>query len=257
MNVHYYDGGTPGNGRPVVLIHGAGMDHTGWRYQSRYLAHHGSRVRAIDLPGHGRTPGPLMRSVEMMAEWMVEHLGPGHDRGVFLIGHSLGGLVALEASARASDAVSGLVLMSCAARMNVHPDLQAAADRRQQRAVDLIMGWSYGTRGLLAGHPEPGLSVAGATRRLLEQGLACCLSNDLAAVRAYTNCRAAAGSVQVPTLVVAGSDDRMVPVRASEELAGLIADSRFEVIDRAGHMTMLQAPDKVRTLLSSFVESIG
>src|SRR5260370_17490584 len=83
----------------VVLLHGAGFDHTIWALHSRWFAHHGFGVLAPDLPGHGRSAGAPLASIEAMADWTVALMdAAGALRGK-LIGHSLGSLLALEASA--------------------------------------------------------------------------------------------------------------------------------------------------------------
>src|SRR5260221_5635455 len=67
-----YTGGRPFDpGLPtVVFVHGAAFDHSVWQWQSRYLAHHGRSVLAVDLPAHGRSPGALRESIEQWAEWL-------------------------------------------------------------------------------------------------------------------------------------------------------------------------------------------
>ena len=94
-------------GRPLaVLLHGAGMDHTVWALQNRWLAFHGWNVLAVDLPGHGKSPGPALTSIDVLARWtlaLVAAAGAaGGDAGkVTLIGHSMGSLVALRAASLA------------------------------------------------------------------------------------------------------------------------------------------------------------
>ena len=53
----------------LVCVHGAGMDHTVWAMQTRYFAHHGWSVLAVDLPGHGRSDGPALTDLGGLAEW--------------------------------------------------------------------------------------------------------------------------------------------------------------------------------------------
>src|ERR1700760_227853 len=81
----------------IVLLHGAGFDHSSWALQSRWFAHHGFGVLAPDLPGHGRSGGPLLSSVEAMADWTVALMEAAGTSSAKLIGHSMGSLVALEA----------------------------------------------------------------------------------------------------------------------------------------------------------------
>ena len=97
-----YTGGCAFDPRqPVaVFVHGAQHDHSVWILQSRYLAHHGWSVLAFDLPGHGRSAGMPLASVEAMAAWLLAALdAAGVDRAA-LAGHSMGSLIALEAAGR-------------------------------------------------------------------------------------------------------------------------------------------------------------
>lgn len=78
----------------VVFIHGAQNDHSVWILQTRYFAHHGFNVLAVDLPGHGRSKGAAKESVEAMAAWLLALLdAAGVDRAI-LVGHSMGSLIA-------------------------------------------------------------------------------------------------------------------------------------------------------------------
>ena len=109
-----YTGGKPFDaGLPcVVFIHGAQNDHSVWTLQSRWFAHHGFAVLAVDLPGHGRSGGRPLASIEDLADWIelllekVMRSGiPGDGAGstaknVTLVGHSMGSLTALECASR-------------------------------------------------------------------------------------------------------------------------------------------------------------
>src|SRR5258707_5782287 len=84
----------------VVMLHGAGFDHTTWALHSRWFAHHGFSVLAPDLPGHGRSSGAPLSTIAAMADWtavLIEAAGAAKAR---LVGHSMGSLIALETAAR-------------------------------------------------------------------------------------------------------------------------------------------------------------
>src|SRR5262249_19871001 len=136
--------------RPTILfLHGAGMDHTVWAMQARTFAHHGRSVLAIDLPGHGRSDGSLLRSIGAMAPWVVALRDAAAVQGAALVGHSMGALIALEAAAAAPARVRSLALVGVAERMPVHPDLQAAAADNRRLAPELVTSWGHVRRGHL------------------------------------------------------------------------------------------------------------
>src|SRR5579864_2223209 len=99
----------------VVLIHGAGFDHSAWALHSRWFAHHGFAVLVPDLPGHGRSQGPALKSIAEMADWIAALLDAAGASKAHLIGHSMGSLIALETSARHPEKVRALGLIGTAA----------------------------------------------------------------------------------------------------------------------------------------------
>src|SRR5215470_6723145 len=101
----------------VVLIHGAGFDHSAWALHSRYFAHRGHSVLVPDLPGHGRSAGPALRTIAEMADWVAALLDAARATRAQLIGHSMGSLIALETAARHPQKVSALGLIATAAAM--------------------------------------------------------------------------------------------------------------------------------------------
>src|SRR3954464_6278111 len=102
-DAYFYTGGKAIDpARPsAVFIHGAQNDHSVWVLQTRYFAHHGFNVLAPDLPGHGRSKGPALTSVEAMADWLLAVLDAAGVAQATLIGHSMGSLIALETAFRA------------------------------------------------------------------------------------------------------------------------------------------------------------
>src|SRR4051795_11054344 len=101
----------------VVLLHGAGFDHSAWALHSRWFAHHGFGVLAPDLPGHGRSSGEPLRSIAEMADWTAALIGSAGAARARLVGHSMGSLIALETAARHPQKVSALTLIGTAAAM--------------------------------------------------------------------------------------------------------------------------------------------
>ncbi|MGH6945998.1 MAG: alpha/beta fold hydrolase, partial [Kiloniellales bacterium] len=104
----------------IVFVHGAGMDHSVWALLARYFAHRGRAVLAVDLPGHGRSDGAPLESVEALADWLLGLLDAAGLESAALAGHSLGSLVALETAARAPGRVRALALLASAPLMPVN-----------------------------------------------------------------------------------------------------------------------------------------
>ncbi len=254
--IYAHTGGRPFDpARPVaVLLHGAGMDHTVWSLQTRYLAHHGRSVLAVDLPGHGRSGGEPLDSVAALADWVAALLDAAGVAQAALIGHSMGALVALDAAARHPDRVESVVLLGAAERMPVHPDLLAAAAAGDPSAVELVIGWGHGPRGHNGGSPTPGLALIPGGRRLMAAVKPGVLGVDLAACNAYGQGGASADAVACPALFVLGALDRMAPAKAGRALANRIKTSQVVTIPHTGHMVMTEAPDATVEALTTFLD---
>lgn len=234
----------------VVLIHGSGMDRTGWQMQTRWLAHHGYRVAAIDLPGHGLSGGEPLETVEEMGEWtagLVHELGlaPAH-----LVGFSLGTFVAMEAASQDPGCAQSLVLIGTGAVMPVHPELLAASYDDIPKASGLMTSWGLGSRAHRGGHRSPGTWLVGASKALLERSRDNALGHDMAASNAYTRAVEVASTLSVPATFVLGSEDKMTPTRASGPLIEAFDDPAVIRLDGVGHFMATEHPVAVRTAIA-------
>ena len=226
----------------IVLVHGAGMDHSVFALQARALAHHGRNVLALDLPGHGGSDGPALDSVAALAEWVLRAASAAGIERLRLAGHSMGALVALEAAARGAERVEALALLGFVPEMRVHPDLLAAARAGSHGTVELMTSWSLSAQAQLGANPAPGLWLGGGVLRLLERADPKSLAADLAACDAYRDAGAAAAQVRCPTLLLLGGDDRMTPASRARPFAERFADARITVLPRVGHSMMAEDP---------------
>ncbi len=249
--VRYATGGRSGDSTDpaVVLVHGAGMDHTIWQLQTRWLAHHGFRPFALDLPGHGGSDGPPLASISDLADWLasfVDHLGVGPAH---LVGHSMGALAVLETAARHPAAAASIVMLGVSATMPVHPDLLAAAADNDPVAGRLITSWGIGSQAHRGGHAVPGMWLVGASNALIARSPAGTLSVDLSACAVHAGALEAAGRVACPATFILGAEDKMTPARAAAPLAEAIAGATTTIIPGVGHTMMIEAPARVRTAI--------
>ena len=253
--VYAYTGSrAPDPARPaMVFVHGAANDHSVWTLQSRYFAHHGWNVLAVDLPAHGRSGGDARDSVEGIADWLLAVLDAAHLDRVTLVGHSLGALAALECAARQPARVDKLALLGPAIPMAVSDVLLDAARRDDHVAVELITGWSYSPGSQLGGNQVPGMWMTGNALRLMERLRPGVLSRDLVACNVYANGLAAAAAIRCPTLLVLALRDIMAPARNAQALIDALADARVVKLADTGHAMMAEQPDAVLDALRSFV----
>lgn len=238
---------------PVVLLHGAGMDHTAWTLHTRWLAHHGRSVLAVDLPGHGRSAGPPRTRIEDLADWTLALLDAAGVAVAGIAGHSMGALVALAVAAAAPDRFRALALLGVTPDMPVHPDLIAAARAGGPQAPELMSAWGFGSRAQLGGHRAPGLWMVGGGIRLIGQTDPETLATDLEACAAYGGGLAAAAGVRCPSLLVLGEDDRMTPAARARPLQTAIAGLRVVILPGAGHMMMVERPDETLAALDGIL----
>jgi pimeloyl-ACP methyl ester carboxylesterase len=238
--------------RPLaVFAHGAGLDHTVWALQSRWLAFHGWNVVALDLPGHGRSDGPPLPSIAAMAAWLAAVIDAtvsksAASKSAALIGHSMGALIALEAAARFPERVQSIVLIGAAAAMPVHPDLLAASAANEHAAIDMVNLWGHGHTAGLGGSCAPGVWMVGAAERILEKAAPGVLHNDLKACNAYRGGLAAAAQVAAPALLICGERDQMTPLTGGRALAASILGATIVALQGAGHMLLAERPYEVQ-----------
>lgn len=246
-----HDQGDP-DAPPVVFVHGAGADHTVWRFQTRWLAGRGRRTIAVDLPGHGHNPDEAPASIEAGAKWLSDVVADLTEP--VIVGHSMGALIALEAAA-SSDRVVRMILVGAGLRMPVHPELIEAARHDLRLAAALIAGWSLpgAHRGA---HPEPGTWQSGGIAALVEHSRPGVLASDLEACARYDGTNAAR-RISVPVTVISGEEDRMVGAAAGRELAEAMPGARHVVIPGTGHDPMVQVPREFNRLLLSDLTDDG
>src|SRR6476620_5434030 len=233
----------------VVMLHGAGFDHSTWALHSRWFAHHGFAVLAPDLPAHGRSSGAPLPTIADMADWTAALLDAAGAARAKLVGHSMGSLIAIETAARHRAKVSALSLIGTAATMTVGPDLLKAAEANDHSAVDMVSIWGLGFQAELGGSLAPGLWMHSGAQRVLEQCRPGVLYNDLSACNAYSNALAAAARITVPATFILGERDMMTPTRAGKTLAEALPNSRTVVLRGAGHMMMVERPDELLAAL--------
>jgi len=230
----------------VVFLHGALHDHSVWTLLARWFAHHGFGVLAVDQPGHGRSAAPVSDSIETLADWTLALLDAARVRRAALVGHSMGSLIALEATARAPDRVSQLVMVGTAYPMKVSEALLATALESPLAAIDRVNTLSHSTIAAKPAYPGPGAWLHGANRALKRRMQAGrpelnLFHHDFTLCDRYANGLHAAAKVTCPTTLVLGKDDQMTLPRGAREIASALKANVIAL--PGGHSLMQEQPD--------------
>ncbi|PTT91259.1 alpha/beta hydrolase [Pelomonas sp. HMWF004] len=237
----------------IVFIHGALNDHSVWTLLARWCAHHGYSVLAVDLPGHGRSAGLPLTSVQDLAAWLHKLLDAAGVDTAVLVGHSMGSLIALEAAERAST----LVMVGTAYPMKVSEALLTTARDEPEAAMAMVNAFSHSLASAKPSYPGPGAWLRGGgmalMRRLQAQQAAVNLfENDFQVCDRYTGGEAAAARVRCPVHYILGAQDQMTLPRNNAVLGALLKPRIHTVA--AGHALMAEAPDAVLAALRAALQ---
>ena len=257
-----------GSGPVLLLIHGMAGTYETWQAVIEPLAQRHT-VIALDLPGHGASEGGAGDySLGSLAAGLRDLLITlGHERAT-LVGHSLGGGIAMQFAYQFPEITERLVLVSSGGLgPEVNPVLRAAA----LPGANLFIAATAGpgrvagaalARGLATVGLRPSADVAELARGYASLADAPRRSAFLATLRAVVGTegqRVDAGdrlylAEGVPVMIIWGRRDRIIPVTHAEHAHEAIPDSRLEIFDAAGHMPQLEVPARFVAVLERFLE---
>ena len=259
-----YTGGKPFDAdKPtLIFIHGVLNDHSVWILQTRYLAHHGFNVLAVDLPGHGRSAGEAPVSVEAAADFIEALMDAVGLQQAALIGHSWGSLIALETAARLKDRITHAILVGTAFPMKVSPALIEASLNEPMKALQMVNVFSRATLSAPPSALGPGTWVYGASMALGKRVLASntqvnIFHRGFVACDSYQRGLEAMAQVTCPVLFVLGALDQMTPARAAQSLIeqARATGKKFEVVTvPMGHHQMSESPEETLSALKAFLK---
>ncbi len=242
-----------GRGQPLVFVHGFPFSRGVWQKQiDAFQSSH--RVIAPDLRGFGESPsqpGPTsMAQYAADLHALLQQLGTGP---VVLVGHSMGGYVALAFARQFPELLRGLVLVSTRAGQDA---AEAAAGRRAMAAKVK----ADGVRVLIDAMAPKMLATGDRDPVMVEQvrGLMAG-TNPEGAIAALLGMAdrpdavALLGRIAAPTLVITGADDTVIPPAESDKLAQAIRGAQLHVIPRAGHLVAFEQPEAFNRVLKEWL----
>ncbi len=236
---HELGGATPG--ARILFVHGPGADHRLFADQMRFFAPSQTPI-ALDLLGHGQSSGEALEDVPDWASFLHEFIDTLGLAPVVLVGHSLGGAIAIEYASRHPRLVEGLALIGTGITFPWAAD--TAADLLEDPDGFLR---DHALRGLREPHmplPAEALTAARAAQRPMSS-----MRDFVAAAKWDATSRL--GSIQTPTLIVYGEDDPLV--EQAGQLLGAIQHASFDTIPLSRHFPHLEMADIFNDSLNRFV----
>jgi len=234
----------------VVLVHGAAMDASVWRYQAVVLSEAGFTPIAVDLPGHGDSGGEPSSSAKGYAGWLLAYL-QFLGEPVHLVGHSMGALVVLEAAAARPDLVRSVTMIGVADRMPVNRDLLAAVADGDVSFFATMGSWMHAREPI--GQPE---WTVGTTVKILQSARPGIALADLTACNEYPGAAAVASRLSQPLLLILGEQDLMTKPSAAAPIAEAAPDATAVTIEGAGHLVPVERPEAVNEALVAFLKRV-
>jgi len=253
MNLHHITIESKSDKSPLVLVHGAGGSHELWPADA--LKSIDRTVFAVDMPGHGLSPGPGHRDIAAYADAAAAWLdrakaGDARTDAVVIGGHSMGGAIAQTFALKYPERTRGLVLVGTGPRLPVMPQiLEWVGDAEKlPRAAELIA-----KLGLGRGAPQ---SLKDRLGQELQKTRPDIIHGDFSACDEF-DVSERLGEIKVPALVICGAKDRLVPPDHARFLADNIAQSRLEILPDIGHFPMLEAPVQFAAIMREWLVDIG
>jgi len=226
----------------LIFIHGSGSCMESWKFQTEYFQ--GSE--AINLPGH--PDGDLCATIEEYVKWLHNYVHQKRYKDVVLIGHSLGGAIALQYALEHGSDLKGIILIGSGARLRVHPRTLKTLEKYVENPNEAINTFDQMYK---LGDSELDIIIK---RRAEENGLISFL-NDLRACDRF-DVMERLKEIQIPILAICGDLDVMTPPKYSNFLAETIPRTKAVVIPGGTHMVFAEKPKETNQAIDAFIEGL-
>ncbi len=231
----------------ILLMHGSGLTHIVWSLHEQFYASQGFNILSVDLPGHGNSEGPSLKSIEEISDWVKSLMNVLDIKKIIIIGHSQGCLVGIDFASRYPNLINDLVLVAGSYKMSVNQDLINYAEEGDEKAVLLMMKWGYeGSKAFIGGNPVK--KIINSSREIREV-----LAVDLNACNNYKSGKESLEKINCPTLCIFGDLDKMVTLEVGNKMALMIKNSEKKVINNCGHMIIFEKAFEMRKIVKEFL----
>ncbi len=231
----------------ILLMHGSGLTHIVWSLHEQFYASQGFNILSVDLPGHGNSEGPSLKSIEEISDWVKSLMNVLNIKKIIIIGHSQGCLVGIDFASRYPNLINSLVLVAGCYKMPVNQDLINYAEAGDEKAILLMMKWGYeGSKAFIGGNPVK--KIINSSREIREV-----LAVDLNACNNYKDGKESLEKINCQTLCIFGDLDKMVPLEVGNKMTSMIKNSEKKIINNCGHMIIFEKAFEMRKIVKEFL----
>jgi len=239
----------------LVFLHGVGGGHHAWDAQLPFFAANGYGAHAWDQPGYGESAIVEPYDLEQVCAALVRLIEKLDDGPVVLVGHSMGGFVAQETYARSPAHVKALALCftsaafgggsSAFAREFIDSRIRPLDEGKTMAEIAAkVMPAMRGAKSDAGGLAQAERVMSRVPPATYRKAITLLTTFDL---------REQLPRIAVPTLLVAGSDDKVAPASTMERMAAKIPGAEYVVLDGCGHLGPMDQPDEFNAALLSFL----
>ena len=239
LNIEEY-----GSGEPIIFIHGVGGSSQYWYYQREYLKNF-MRVILVDLPGHGQTEGEGCKTIEEARDAVRNAITSMGIKKTYIVGHSMGGGIAMSLALSYPELVKGLVLVCTGAKLRVLPAILDQILKDKEATVRMIMmDYAFSKKAPLKMKENGFKDMMKSSAETIYLGFSACHQFSV---------MGSLDKLSLPALIIAGKDDLLTPPSFSEYLHKEIKGSELVLIEDAGHMVMIEQPNEVNQAIEKFI----
>ncbi len=230
----------------LLFIHGAGGNHKVWAMQLPYFEGNYNPI-AVELPGHGDSGGDGEKDINSYTEWIRKIIDNLSLETCSMVGHSMGGAITLSFALKYPQYLNSIVLVGTGARLRVSSDILDTVKANFDNAIKLICKFAYSDHVSSLVIEMGEMEMRKTSPDVLYDDFAACNSFDvLEKIK----------KVEVPTLIISGSEDRLTFPKYSRFLHENIRGSKLAMVKDAGHMIMVEKPEEFNKEVEDFISNL-